>query len=136
MLPIYEHARSKTDLRVLVYNGDTDPGINSMVTQSKYFDFFDSINVTESEAWRPWTTDGKQRMGGYVVSYPGDFHYLTIRGSGHMVPEYKPDVTLSFISAFVKGEPFKPYVPPPKARRGQQRRSDLFPDVRGGSVGI
>jgi hypothetical protein len=24
-------------------------------------------------------------MGGYVVSYPGDFHYLTIRGSGHMV---------------------------------------------------
>eukprot|EP00966_Prymnesium_polylepis_P134019 3097814-Prymnesium_polylepis.1 len=98
VLPIYEHARAKTSLRVLVYNGDTDPGINSMVTQSKYFDYFDSINVTEQEAWRPWTTDGKQRMGGYVVSYPGDFHYLTIRGSGHMVPEYKPAVALAFIS--------------------------------------
>ena len=71
VLPIYEHARGGTNLRVLVYNGDTDPGINSMVTQSKYFDFFDSINVTEAEAWRPWTTDGKQRMGGYVVTYPG-----------------------------------------------------------------
>ena len=35
VLPIYEHARAKTKLRVLVYNGDTDPGINSMVTQSK-----------------------------------------------------------------------------------------------------
>lgn len=85
---------------------------DAQVTQDKYFGYFDSINLTESEAWRPWTTDGKQRMGGYVVTYPGDFTYLTIRGSGHMVPEYKPDVTLSFISAFVKGEEFKQYVPP------------------------
>jgi len=126
VLPIYEHARSATDLRVLVYNGDTDPGINSMVTQDKYFNFFASINVTEQEAWRPWTTDGKQRMGGYVVTYPGDFHYLTIRGSGHMVPEYKPDVTLAFLSAFLKGEPYKPYVKPPTA----SRREALFTDVR------
>ena len=22
-------------------------------------------------------------MGGYVVTWPGNFHYLTIRGSGH-----------------------------------------------------
>ena len=85
VLPIYEHARAETSLKVLVYNGDTDPGINSMVTQAKYVDYFDSLNVSESEAWRPWTTDGKQRMGGYVISYPGDFHYLTVRGSGHMV---------------------------------------------------
>lgn len=33
LLPFYEHVRSATKLRVLVYNGDTDPGINSMVTQ-------------------------------------------------------------------------------------------------------
>ena len=69
------------------YNGDTDPGINSMVTQDKFFGYFDSIGVKETEAWRPWTLDGKQRMGGYVVSLEGNFHYLTIRGSGHMVPE-------------------------------------------------
>jgi serine carboxypeptidase-like clade I len=133
VLPIYEHARQKDGLRVLVYNGDTDPGINSMVTQRKYVDYFDSINVTETEAWRPWTTDGKQRMGGYVISYPGDFHYLTIRGSGHMVPEYKPDVTLAFIAAFVGGKPFQPYVKPPMPRRGQRGRGDLFPDLRAGA---
>lgn len=38
-----------------------DPGINSMVTQDKFFDYFDSIGVKESIPWRPWTTDGKQR---------------------------------------------------------------------------
>jgi|TARA_B110000208_G_scaffold105832_1_gene131273 carboxypeptidase C (cathepsin A) len=119
VLPIYENARANTKLRVLVYNGDTDPGINSMKTQSKYFDFFDSISVEEKEAWRPWTLDGKQRMGGYVVSYPGDFSYLTIRGSGHMVPEYKPAASLAFISAFVKGEEFKRYVAPSRRARNQ-----------------
>ena len=46
-------------------------------------DYFDSLGVNESEAWRPWTLDGKQRMGGYVVTWPGDLSYLTIRGSGH-----------------------------------------------------
>ena len=62
------------------------------------------------------------------MTFPGDFHYLTIRGSGHMVPEYKPAATLAFISAFVKGEEFKRYVPPP-TRLGQQHRGDLFPDL-------
>ena len=72
VLPIYEAARQRKDLRVLIYNGDTDPGINSMVTQSKYTAYFDSLNVSETEAWRPWTTDGKQRMGGYVTTWEGE----------------------------------------------------------------
>ncbi len=33
VLPIYEHARKLDNFRVLIYNGDTDPGINSMITQ-------------------------------------------------------------------------------------------------------
>ena len=94
----------------------TDPAINSMETQDKYFDYFDSIGVKESRAWRPWTLDGRQRMGGYVVSYPGDFDFLTIRGSGHMVPEYKPAATLAFLKAFLNNEPFPEYVKPSRGR--------------------
>ena len=33
-------------------------------------------------------------MGGYVTRYENDFDYLTIRGSGHMVPEFKPAATV------------------------------------------
>jgi hypothetical protein len=58
-----------------------------------------------------------QRMGGYVVTWPGNISYLTIRGSGHMVPEYKPAATLAFISDFVKGDEYKRYVPKPKPVR-------------------
>jgi len=64
-----------------VYNGDTDPGINSFVAQN----WTVALGLEETEAWRPWTLDGCQRMGGYLTSYAGDFAFLTIRGSGHMV---------------------------------------------------
>ena len=30
-------------------------------------------------------------MGGYVTRYVNDFDFVTIRGAGHMVPEYKPE---------------------------------------------
>jgi len=118
VLPFYAHVIQNTSLRVLVYNGDTDPGINSMVTQDKYFNYFSSIGLEPKREWRPWTLDGKQRMGGYVVEYPtnplgGDFNYLTIRGAGHMVPEYKPQAALSFLTHFLKGEGYPEYVPAP-----------------------
>ena len=75
-----------TSLRVLVYNADADPGINSFVTQDLYFDYFTKQNIKEISHWKPWTLDGKIRVGGYVTQFEGDFTYLTVRGSGHMVP--------------------------------------------------
>ena len=37
--------------------------------------------------------------------------FLTVRGSGHMVPEYKPMVTLEFLSRWLAGQPWRPYRP-------------------------
>jgi hypothetical protein len=51
--------------------------------QAAYVEYFTSLGVRQSRPWRPWTVDGAQRMGGYVIEYPGDFEYLTIRGAGH-----------------------------------------------------
>jgi len=114
LLPFYEHVIKHTDLRVLVYNGDSDPAINSFVTQDLYFDYFKSVDITQKQPWRPWTLNGKQRMGGYVTQFEGDFTFLTIRGSGHMVPEYKPEATLTFLKAFLKNTPLPAYVPAQK----------------------
>lgn len=44
------------------------------------------------------------------------------------VPEYKPATTLAFISAFVKGEAYKRYTPPP-TRLSQRAGAAMFPDV-------
>ena len=65
----------------MIYNGDTDPCINSFLAQN----WTSNLGLSESQSWRPWTTDGCQRMGGYVTRYANNFDFLTIRGAGHMV---------------------------------------------------
>lgn len=100
LMPFYVQVAKETNLRVLVYNGDTDPGINSFVAQN----WTSSLGLKETEEWRPWTLDNKEYMGGYVTRYEGNFDYLTIRGSGHMVPEFKPKVTLAFLTKWINNE--------------------------------
>ena len=61
------------------------------------------------DEWRPWTSDGCQRMGGYVTRYEGDFDYLTIRGAGHMVPAIKASAALAFMEAWITGGDYPIY---------------------------
>jgi hypothetical protein len=65
-------------VKVLVYQGDTDPSINSMVAQ----DFVRNLGLQELESWRPWTLDSCRRVGGHVTRYEGSLDFLTVRGSG------------------------------------------------------
>jgi Serine carboxypeptidase len=65
-------------VRVLVYDGDTDPSISSLVAQ----DFIRNLGLKEVESWRPWTLDSCRRIGGSVTRYEGSIEFLTIRGSG------------------------------------------------------
>lgn len=94
------------DIRVLVYNGDTDPAITSFVAQ----DWTSALGLKTKQEWRPWTVDGCRRMGGYVQRYEGSFDFLTIRGAGHMVPTYKPDASFAFLSAWIQNEDYPHFV--------------------------
>jgi carboxypeptidase C (cathepsin A) len=105
----YKEIAESKKLRVLIYNGDADPGLNSLVGEN----WTAGLGLEEKEAWRPWTRDGKIKMGGYVTRYEGDFDFLTIRGSGHMVPEYKPEAAFVFLQHFLNNEEYPRYVKPP-----------------------
>lgn len=96
-------AHPESPTRILIYNGDVDPDLNSMVGE----DWTSNMGFTEDEGgWRPWTRDGKMKMGGYVTRYAGFFDYLTIRGSGHMVPEYKPEAATVLLRSFLKNQSY------------------------------
>ena len=64
--------------------------------------------------WRPWYNDVWPSMpAGYVTTYnvtgsekPNDFHFLTIRLAGHMVPTFQPASSMSFFSRFLARKPF------------------------------
>ena len=102
LLPFYREVIENTTLRVLIYNGDSDPSINYLATQN----WTSYLGYKELQEWRPWTLDGKDYMGGYVTRYEHDFDFLTIRGSGHMVPQYKAKETVEFITRFIKNEDY------------------------------
>ena len=106
LMPFYiDIALNHPEIRSLVYNGDTDPGINSFVSQN----WTAALGLDEIESWRPWTIDGCQRMGGYVTRYDGDFDFLTIRGSGHMVPTYKSEAAKEFMSKWIANDQYFTY---------------------------
>lgn len=103
----YKQIISANKLRIVVYNGDTDPCINSLQAQ----DWTSKLGFAETQSWRPWTTDGCQRMSGYVTRYENDFDFVTIRGSGHMVPTDKPQASLSLLSSVLTGQDYARYDP-------------------------
>jgi len=80
-------------------------GLNSFYAQN----WTAALGYDELEGWRPWTLDGKQAMGGYVTRYKNDFDYLTIRGAGHMVPEYQPRSSLEFLKRWLRNEEWQKF---------------------------
>ena len=48
------------------------------------------------------------QRAGYAIEYDThtNFKFVTIQGSGHMVPTYKPDFALSMITKFLNDVPF------------------------------
>uniref|UniRef100_A0A7S0HHT4 Carboxypeptidase n=1 Tax=Hanusia phi TaxID=3032 RepID=A0A7S0HHT4_9CRYP len=123
LLPLYSAIAAGRWGRVqmLVYNGDTDPSINTLAAQN----WTSALKLPEIESWRPWTLDGCRRMGGYVTRYAGSLDFLTIRGAGHMVPTYKPAAAFAMMSLWLEDLPFPAFnssctQPPETGRRKTQ----------------
>lgn len=89
-------------LKMLVYNGDTDPAITSFAAQN----WTSHLGLAIQQDWRPWTLDGCKHVGGYVTRYEGGLDFLTIRGAGHLVPTYKPDAAFVFIKSWMEGKEY------------------------------
>ena len=72
----YKDIVAENKLRILVYNGDTDPAISAYESQ----EWTQSLNYSTVQSWRPWTQDSCQSIGGYVIRYENSFDFLTIKG--------------------------------------------------------
>ncbi|MEQ2284006.1 hypothetical protein AMECASPLE_017264, partial [Ameca splendens] len=89
--------------RVLVYNGDVDMACNFMGDEW----FVESLQQQVEVQRRPWiyeSEDGRQ-IGGFVKEF-NNIAFLTVKGSGHMVPSDKPVAAFAMFSRFIKKQPF------------------------------
>ena len=98
-------------VRVVAYTGDTDPSVNVFATQQAWWSFATASNFTQNLPWGAWVVYDNV-VGGYVVEWQGGLlKFVTIRGSGHMVPEYKPFSAMMFADAVSHDESLPPYKP-------------------------
>ncbi|KAF8042582.1 hypothetical protein BT93_A1041 [Corymbia citriodora subsp. variegata] len=83
----YHQNLSTTNLRALIYSGDHDMSVTHIGTQNWIY----SLDLTLYDVWRPWFVDGQ--IAGYTQEFINDdftLDYATIKGAGHVAPEYKP----------------------------------------------
>jgi carboxypeptidase C (cathepsin A) len=115
--PFYISLLQNTTIRALIYNGDTDPSLSSFRTQDAWFPYLAQENIAITEVWRPWTIMNKTDVRGYVQEWQNNqLGYLTIRGSGHMVPEFRSQAAYAFMKTWIAGDNYPMYNPPQSAR--------------------
>ncbi|KAJ0113641.1 hypothetical protein Patl1_03120 [Pistacia atlantica] len=85
--------------RALIFSGDHDMCVPYTGSEA----WTRSVGYKVVDKWRPWTSGGQ--VAGYTQGYEKNLTFLTIKGAGHTVPEYKPREALDFYSRFLAGKP-------------------------------
>lgn len=95
----------------MIYYGDVDGGVPFNGGE----EWTNALGYPILEEWRPWTVDGKAAMAGYVQIFNAEgnnFTYVTVRGAGHMVPQYKPEEALKMYETWLANDEFPHYKGP------------------------
>jgi len=109
------------NVRILIYNGDVDTACNVMMNE----EFINTLgltiqggNVNNRKVWHyngsleqmSQCCDYISNVGGYYTKYNG-LDFVTVRGSGHFVPQDKPREALQMIYNYVNQLDYSTPVP-------------------------
>ena len=87
------------NLNILVYSGDDDSVCSTEGTQSWIWDLG---YETSRRNWETYTYN--DQTAGYFTAWKDTkLGFLTIRGAGHEVPTYKPEIALDMFKKYLKG---------------------------------
>lgn len=125
MVDIYQEIIPLLD-RTWIYNGDTDPCLSYEGTREAVKSIL--IDELDGGSYRPWFYNQSAtsieflaeksikygpnlvaqqletaQFGGEVIDYELGLKFVTFHGSGHMVPEFRPQAALHFLTKFVHG---------------------------------
>jgi len=133
MIQFYQYLAPKLDGSIYVYNGDTDPCVSYEGTRTA----IKRVGYSELDggSYRPWfyvhdatsidvirekavmfgpdllsISTGVQ-FGGEIVDYEHKLSFLTVHGSGHMVPQFRPQAALHMLSKLLQEQPLSPLLP-------------------------
>ncbi|KAJ7295658.1 hypothetical protein O6H91_13G054800 [Diphasiastrum complanatum] len=98
MIPIHRSLTSK-GYRAIIYSGDHDMVIPFTGSEA----WTRSLGYKVIEKWHPWFVG--DQVAGYTTSYKNNFTFTTIKGSGHSVPEDKPQEALALFQRWLANTP-------------------------------
>jgi len=104
---VYPTLLEAAHLRVLIFNGEADACVPWADNEAWTL----SMNYTIAAPWRAWMWD-PDNVGGYITQFTVDgganatFAFTTVRGAGHMVPQYQPQAAWSMANRFINNLPW------------------------------
>lgn len=94
-------SRHSAKYRTLIYNGDVD----ACVPFNDNEEWTRSLGLPLKEGWRAWMVN--KQVAGYVTVYDlNGFTFLTVKGAGHMVPEFQPESAFEMFRRYLANERF------------------------------
>lgn len=98
MIPYHKSLISE-GYRALIYSGDHDSVVPYTGTQA----WTRSLGYKIVVEWRSWISS--EQVAGYLQGYDHNLTFLTVKGAGHTVPQYKPRESLDFYTRWLDGKP-------------------------------
>ncbi|KAI1889967.1 hypothetical protein AGOR_G00168360 [Albula goreensis] len=86
-------------VRALVYNGDTDMACNYLGDQW----FVEQLNQKETTVYQRWVYDNQ--IAGFYQQF-SNITFLTVKGAGHMVPQWAPGPAFHMFQSFLSNSPY------------------------------
>ena len=86
-------------LRIFIYSGDVDGSVPFWGTRA----WIGKLNMQMIQDHTSYY-DNQGQVAGYTEVYSG-LTFVSVKGAGHMVPQYKPEPALQMIRAFLFGLP-------------------------------
>ncbi|XP_074523193.1 lysosomal protective protein [Halichoeres trimaculatus] len=86
-------------LRALVYNGDTDMACNFLGDQW----FVEDLGLEATTKYQTWIDD--EQIAGFYQQF-GNITFLTVKGAGHMVPQWAPGPAFHMFESFITNSPY------------------------------
>lgn len=84
----------------MIYSGDTDLAVPVNGSQK----WIDSLKLGVKSDWRQWRAfNDRMIVAGYRQIYNG-LTFVTIKGTGHMVPQWKPKEAYYMFLKFLRDE--------------------------------
>ncbi|KAK7283242.1 hypothetical protein RIF29_12635 [Crotalaria pallida] len=62
-----------------------------------------SLNYSIVDDWRQWYSNGQ--VAGYTRTYSNRMTFATVKGGGHIAPEYKPAEVFAMFSRWISNRP-------------------------------